>query len=193
MNEKSEVAILVQRLVDSDLSPRERNELLNRAGNENLWRSIALAFMEAQSLDQTFGDLKVSEDVEEAARLFPRRKLAFSNGVSVLWRYGCIAATAATLLLMLYSGSLLNQTTTEQTQTIAHAENSHDDRAIDLEEALARSGAPVPERFKLDLLHAGYLLSESNQVADVNLPFGGTVQMPVRKFDIRYLGQAAFQ
>ena len=192
MNKQLAVATLIQRLVDSDLSSHERDQLLARADNENLWQPIAMAYMEAQSLDQAFGRLRIAEDVEpEAARFFSLRKPELTNGVNVIWRYGCIAATAAMLLLMLYSGSLLSQQTTEK--TVAHVEDAIDHRQLNLEEALARSGAPVPERFKLDLLHAGYLLRESNQVADVNLPFGGTVQMPIRKFDIRYLGQAAFQ
>ena len=193
MNDTTRWETLIQRLVDSDLSSDEKNELLKEGDQQQLWKPIALAFLEKQALDHSLGALKASHaSPMDFLGVNPDPTETVENGVSAWWRYGCIVATAAALLLMLYSGppSVSNPSVTS---AIAQNKESVNADVLELTEALERSGAPIPEGFRLDLLHAGYLLSESKQVADVNLPFGGTIQMPVRRFDLRYLGQSAFQ
>ena len=62
-----------------------------------------------------------------------------------------------------------------------------------LAEALARSVKPISMEARRELLKAGYLINEVPQIANVQLPSGQAFEMPVRRFNIQYLGNAAYQ
>lgn len=66
-------------------------------------------------------------------------------------------------------------------------------RAYSLSEAMARSTLPIPTGFRREMLKAGYLVSENRETATVDLPIGGSVEIPIRTIEIEFLGLAAYQ
>ena len=190
----------IQMLADGELSHDDRCQFLAsiKQGSE-LWREIAVAFVEKQVLDVALG--------ADQIRLEPKRSLparnSDSNDRSALpwW-----IAIAASLVLGLLAGVLWNSNPTAL--TVAQHSTSimrHNDGTaskelaaeelpkLRLDEALARSIKPISMQARRELLKAGYLVDEVPQIASVQLPSGQAIEMPVRRFNIQYLGNAAYQ
>ena len=184
--------ILIQRLVDGDLPSSQRSELIAGLKSDGHWKQIAIAFVEKQILDETIGDVAGAIAGEES-RVDPSFRLTGYTARKI--RISHFVAAAAASVLLLAFGYWMGTNEREQLVADRNDDLVELDRSAPLEltDALSRCIAPIPERFRLDLLQAGYLLNEDEKLADVSLPFGGTIQMPVRSFDIRYLGASAFQ
>ena len=65
--------------------------------------------------------------------------------------------------------------------------------SLSLNDALARCSMPIPDRFRLNLLEAGYVVREDEKISDVSLPFGGSIKIPVREVKIEYRGIDTYQ
>ena len=70
---------------------------------------------------------------------------------------------------------------------------SVDEHPMALAEALARSSTPVSAGFRRSLLEAGYFVDEVDKMAEVELPNGNSIRMPIRQVNIHYLGMSAYQ
>jgi hypothetical protein len=89
------------RLVDDELSEKERREILGRLDDEpGGWRRCALAFLEAQCWKQSLGE--ISNDREES----PKTTLA-RNPQRSPWagRMGLLSAMAASFLVAMWLGT----------------------------------------------------------------------------------------
>ena len=70
--------------------------------------------------------------------------------------------------------------------------NEPSPNTLALSDALSRCSTPIPDQFRRDMLSAGYVINEDHDIRKVSLPFGGTIEMPVRNFEVQYLGTSAF-
>ena len=189
----------IQLLADGELSHDDRRQFLAAIEQDSeLWREIAVAFVEKQVLDGALG--------AAPARLEPKRSLparnSDSNWRALPWWIGI----AASLVLGLLAGALWNSNSTapaiaehstsierNNERTAPNDPSSESLPKLRLDEALARSVKPISMEARRELLKAGYLVDEVPQIADVQLPSGQAIKMPVRRFNIQYLGNAAYQ
>ncbi len=188
---------LLQRLVDGELSSDERANVIRRLDQHpDDWRRVALEFLHQQLLNQAIGDdvadhLSASQQTSqqigaiESKSILPRRlKHYWVNPI----------ATVAILLLMVSLGyslaQLANRSTAEDSSVAVQVDA---ESKLSLADALAKCVTPVPDSFRREMLTAGYFLVEDQQLTEVKLPTGDTIEMPIRQFDIHYIGEAAFQ
>ena len=190
----------IQLLADGELSHDDRCQFLASIEQDSeLWREIAVAFVEKQVLDGALGADRIKP---EPKRPLPARNLD-SNNRSALPRW---IAIASSLVLGLLAGVLWNSNPTapsiaqHSTSITGHGDNtapsntaSDEHPKLRLDEALARSVKPISMQARRELLKAGYLVDEVSQIANVQLPSGQAFEMPVRRFNIQYLGNAAYQ
>ena len=189
----------IQLLVDGELSHDDRCQFLSTIdrGSE-LWCEIAVAFVEKQILDASLGGNPA--DIETAAPLATRQPTPKKQALP-LW-----IAIAASLLLGLLAGTWWNSNTNapsiaegptvtrnQDTTTASGNESNGGQPQLQLDEALARSVKPISLQAKRELLKAGYLIDEVPQMASVRLHSGQAIEMPIRQFNVHYLGNAAYQ
>jgi len=235
--------ILIQRLVDNELPPEQRTQLIDRIGwRDGDWQAIAMAFLDNQWLDQSLTQLV--EDFERPQREKQQREkqqresqvesevseLESLNGVHTYssvsaakkiasdrqpdhhsltkninrmrWAIGSLAAALAMAWFGFALGQVMNRGS-ETPPLVGSQVNSNDPNAnesadeqiagLQLTDALARCRAPIPREFRLELLRAGYVLKENQAIKPVALPFGGQVEIPVREFDLKFVGNSAYQ
>lgn len=196
MDKQVKHELQIQQLVDGGLGHSERSKLLLSLENDSpVWRDIALAFVQNQILDETLGLGPVTSPETAQKKETSAVNIAPSRGWTLL-------AIAASLLLGLWLGSFFGDSTTpiamnpdptrqEVKSDPPELNNDHDQ--IMLAEALARSVRPVSLDARRAFLKAGYVLDEQEKIADVQLPTGDLIQLPIRQFNVRYLGNAAYQ
>lgn len=194
--------ILIQKLVDGELDHTTRSQVLSGIPIDSIqWKDIALAFVEKQIFDEAINSIEAVEEskvrvVECAPESVHSRG---SRMHSLLWAAGL----AACLLAGIFIGSDLF--TADQNPTAHQPPKSKDstelaetpdissENSIKLAEALSRSISPVPKEFRRALLKAGYTLKENQQMAAVQLPTGGQIEVPVRNVAVTYVGLNSFQ
>ena len=190
----------IQLLADGELSHDDRRQFLAAIEQDSeLWREIAVAFVEKQVLDAA---LAADQIRLEPNYSLPARNSDSNNRSALPWWIGI----AASLVLGLLAGVLWNSNPTapsiaqhstsivrnnDRTAPNDPASESHP--KLRLDEALARSVKPISMEARRELLKAGYLINEVPQIANVQLPSGQAFEMPVRRFKIQYLGYAAYQ
>jgi anti-sigma factor RsiW len=185
----------LQMLVDGALSHDHRSELLRGLDDEpGAWRQIAIGFLEKQLLDETLspaGNPKMTPtEIREPVVEYHTTR----SGPS---RWGWLAL-AACLAIGIGLGSLIPRdaqppAVAQNTDVRQPKAKTQTDDSLRLEDALARSIQPVSLDAHRQFLRAGYVVNESQKVADVTLPTGDLIQMPVRQVTVKYLGDAAFQ
>lgn len=192
--------ILVQRLVDRDLPATERQECIQRLRTKEQWQQVAVAFLEKQILDETIGSFAGRSDriAAEVIPVSPSRRPDWP--ISRFHIRHLVAAVAGAMLLLASgywigtgqsSGRVVDRS--ESISAPATDRATEEKPFLNLTDALARCVTPVPDQFRLDLLQAGFVLNEDEKLTDVVMPFGGTIKMPIRRFDIQFLGASAFQ
>ena len=183
----------LQMLVDGALDHQQRSDFLRSLDDDfKAWREIAIGFLEKQVLDEALAHCQMAEPSltsssrQVEAETGPRRVRS-----AIFW-----LALAASMLVGLWLGSIL-PTGNSPTEIADNSRPSEDivvaDKSLPLVDALARSVRPVSLDTQREFLRAGYVLNESHELADVTLPTGDLIQMPIRQFEIKYLGNAAFQ
>ena len=187
----------LQLLVDGGLNHSERSKLLLSLNNDSpVWRDMALAFVQKQILDESLRGLGAATASENDHR----SELAVRRSHPTSARGWNFLAIAASLLLGLWLGSFFENSTTPMAMNpdSVHQDVNSDppeinDNQIMLADALARSVRPVSLDARRAFLKAGYVLDEQEKIADVQLPTGDMIQLPIRQFNVRYLGNAAYQ
>ncbi len=114
INDDSLMDARFDRLVDDELSERERRELLAGLDNEpGGWRRCALAFLESQCWKKAVRTPARHEEKAAPNRIAAPKPLESHRP---RWRshLGTLAAMAASFLIMFYAASLLLRTETEQ-------------------------------------------------------------------------------
>jgi len=174
---------LIDRLVDGELADEERGELLSRFDQSaDGWRTVALAFLEAQSWRQALHAPRESKTLTEPplpALARPRRQR------SLLWLATCVAAA----LLAFGVGrsvnrpqSLVEQSAQQPVKTESVATHSPAAPAVPQTiPSLTRDARQVLERH-------GYRVQERPRVVSLRRPDGQTVQMLVNEVEVRYVG-----
>lgn len=188
----------IQQLVDGNLSHTDRSQWLQTLDDDQLvWRDIALAFVEKQVLDEALSGIG---DSAPAPRIDTPKVGGENHRPAKSTRQGTWWAVAASLAMGLWLGSLFfsdhqpNQVASVNQPVPSNnlSTNSPNDHLM-LADALARSITPVTPDARRAFLKAGYVVDEQKTVADVQLPSGDLVQLPVRQFNVQYLGNAAYQ
>ena len=194
MDKQVKHELQLQQLVDGSLSHSERSNLLRSLGNDSpVWRELALAFVQKQILDESLGKPETFLIEEPEVTLRPNHATS-SRG----WTY---LAIVASLLLGLWLGSFFENSTNSPIanqpeiaqKNLDPSSSEIQNNQIMLADALARSVRPVSLDARRAFLKAGYVLDEQEKIADVQLPTGDLIQLPIRQFNVRYLGNAAFQ
>ena len=188
----------IQLLADGQLSHDQRSRFLDSISDDpGQWRELALAFVENQVLNEALHENAQVNRIHRSqkADIVNMQQADASPARRMSW-----LAVAASLAVGLLTGFLLfsGQSPESVSGSSPRPEVGTDTAvevpdSIPLEEALARSARPVSLDARRELLRAGYFVDETRQVADVELPTGKLIQMPVREFKIHYLGNAAFQ
>ncbi len=182
---------ILRRLIDGELKPEERAQVIQRIDQQpEMWRRVALEFLHGQMLDRALGQ-HVAHHIDERP---PLRKRPRPDRLVALTPIANRLAMAAVFALMIALGYSLGRV--GHSPPFRDPEPNHaaiDETELQLTDALAKCVTPVPDSFRRELLMAGYYLAENQRLARVALPTGGTLDMPVRQFDIHYIGQDAFQ
>lgn len=195
MDKQVKHELQLQQLVDGSLSHSERSNLLLSLGNDSpVWRDLALAFVQKQILDESLGKPGAMVTTEPGKVALRKNHAPLSRG----WTY---LAIVASLLLGLWLGSFFESSNQSPLANQPEVANNTQDpgpseiqnNQIMLADALARSVRPVSLDARRAFLKAGYVLDEQEKIADVQLPTGDLIQLPIRQFNVRYLGNAAFQ
>ncbi|MEM7453033.1 MAG: hypothetical protein AAF456_01645 [Planctomycetota bacterium] len=185
----------IQLLVDGQLDHDERSRLLRSlADDSSQWREVALAFIESQILNEAlnFDDMSAmvraeKQPVQDDVRLPSSRRTPWI-AIAVSLAAGLLCG-----FLMFRGPAPEAVTQSDPAPVVNNTESNADPDSIPLEEALARSARPVSLDARRELLRAGYFIDEIREVADVELPTGKLIKMPVREFKVHYLGNAAYQ
>ena len=136
-------AILLDRLVDGELSERERQEFLSTLDDrEDGWRRCALAFLEAQSWGQQFPAL-ISESEDKPAVVVASAEENAANLHSLRW-----FAVAACLLIAFFLGRAIRQEHGVDSTEIQVVESTPQEEVIDEEPEVK----DLPEREAITLL-----------------------------------------
>lgn len=197
---------LMQQLVDGELSHSARSQWLSGVADDSaLWRDLALAFVEKQITDEALCDFVQCDFVkDETSAQHPTQTQPIavkqstpsagshaSRSRVLMW----VAGLAACLLAGFFVGSefpesrsIPMEVSNQVNETPAPAVSS-----IGLADALSRSNAPVPNEFRRALLKAGYALKDRQTIANVTLPSGGRIELPVRDVDVTFVGLSSFQ
>ncbi len=188
----------IQLLADGELPDEMRNQLLRTLDDHpQLWRKVALAFVENQVLEQTFRESGDNRRQPENIAIPDIRKS--ENSLSIWETFGVkLVALAACMLIGWFIGANLgssNSVTEAPDSKIADSavQVQPVSTRLELTDALARSYVPVPADFRKSLLAAGYFLDEKQELAEVSLPNGNLIKLPVRQFNIHYMGSSAYQ
>lgn len=187
----------VQQMIDGELAHDDRIRLVEGLeAKPELWRQVGLAFLENQLLCET---LK-STDGENASNSCSRtehvgRPIVHPNRASRIPVIAWLTAMAACLLLGVFVGS----SSTTKGQSIAAQTPAEDDLTehpvvnAEFADAIARSATPIPNHFRRELLKAGFLVNEVETLKTVMSPIGGSVDIPIREVEIKYLGNSIYQ
>ena len=187
---------LLQKLVDHELGPEQRKSFIHSLEDHH-WKSVAMAFVEHQILNEQIPSIaaemnqplitpsSLTADKKQEAE--SKRRTSFWNKTLAIVLAGLICAATGYFVASWSSPD-------GSTKTTASLDDPTSPKnLLSLKEALARCTMPIPEKFRLNLLEAGYVLTEDEKVSDVSLPFGGTVQIPVREVNVEYRGFDTFQ
>lgn len=188
------VASKIQLLTDGELDHQSRAELLKQAEQDSqIWRAIALAFVEQQLMDEALGELsligneKVAPENQSCLPVVP-----VDSSETKRWFW--VAGIAASLLIGTMIGAGLNFT--QSNSPVVQVDGSETEAApssIDLADAIERSATPLPEHFRRNLLKAGYRVEEKRLFQQVSLPIGGSIEIPTRNVEVTYVGLSAYQ
>lgn len=193
------IDLQIQMLADGELGHDERSELLKSMEHHpQRWQQLALAFVDNQVVQEAIRQPAITEPIHtnlrrDSASSVKRQRGRFIRG----W-----LAMAVCLSIGLLSGMWIPGDESNTTQPGAMSQS--DDRTpaateaarltpTSLEDAISRSTSPIPIRFRRQLLQAGYVVNERQTNETVELPIGGSIDIPVRQVQIQYLGLAAYQ
>jgi hypothetical protein len=174
---------LIDRLVDGELSDDERGELLSRLDQSaEGWRTLALAFLEAQtwrSALHTERDPKPQVERRLPAMVQPRRDR------TLLWLATCVA----TALLAFGVGRSRSVPPSPAEQSAKLPIETQSVATHSPKESPAPQTIPqlTPDARQVLERH-GYRVQERPRVVSLRRPDGQTVQMLVNEVEVRYVG-----
>ena len=189
---------MIQKLVDGELSHDARSQWMSGLSDgSETWRELALAFVEKQVIGEALEGI-----AEEVPKTFvaPKKQIEETSSQrrarTLIWLVGLTACLLAGVFIgAQYAAQNSDSVAVKQdinSQPLKQDLQEHD-AAIGLADALSRSSSPVPNEFRRALLQAGYSLRDQQTIANVTLPTGGQVELPVRDVDVTYVGLKAFQ
>ena len=189
---------MIQKLVDGELSHDARSQWMSGLSDgSETWRELALAFVEKQVIGEALEGI-----AEEVPKTFvaPKKQIEETGSQrrarTLIWLVGLTACLLAGVFIgAQYAAQNSDSVAVKQdinSQPLKQDLQEHD-AAIGLADALSRSSSPVPNEFRRALLQAGYSLRDQQTIANVTLPTGGQVELPVRDVDVTYVGLKAFQ
>ena len=189
---------MIQKLVDGELSHDARSQWMSGLSDgSETWRELALAFVEKQVIDEALEG--ITAEVPKAF-VAPKNQIEETGSQrrarTLIWLVGLTACLLAGVFIgAQYAAQNSDSVAVKQdinSQPLKQDLQEHD-AAIGLADALSRSSSPVPNEFRRALLQAGYSLRDQQTIANVTLPTGGQVELPVRDVDVTYVGLKAFQ
>ena len=189
---------MIQKLVDGELSHDARSQWMSGLSDgSETWRELALAFVEKQVIGEALEG--IAEEVPKAF-VAPKNQIEETGSQrrarTLIWLVGLTACLLAGVFIgAQYAAQNSDSVAVKQdinSQPLKQDLQEHD-AAIGLADALSRSSSPVPNEFRRALLQAGYSLRDQQTIANVTLPTGGQVELPVRDVDVTYVGLKAFQ
>ncbi len=187
--------LTIQRLADGELDANQRAAAIRQLDRcPDQWRKVALELLHRRLLDRAIGH-HVDEQLS-ACTIGGSDELKSRQSGIARRRLLNPLAMAATVLLMLSLGYWLGQTDLRRATVVEHPailDQLSAESRLSLADALAKCVTPVPDSFRREMLSAGYFVAEDQQLRQVELPTGRTIEMPVRHFNIHYLGNSAFQ
>ena len=186
---------LLQKLVDGELTPEQRESFVNSLDGSQ-WKTVALAFVENQILDEQIPHIapELQPPRKECSAVRPvrlepvtgRHRLAEGTRVLAVVLLGVLCASIG------YAIATWSMPSEEH--LVTPSGSSVDSKSpLSLDDALSRCSMPIPENFRLNLLEAGYIVKENETISDVSLPFGGTIKIPIRQVNIEYHGMSTYQ
>ncbi len=189
---------MIQKLVDGELSHDARSQWMSGLSDgSETWRELALAFVEKQVIGEALEGI-----AEEVPKTFvaPKKQIEETGSQrrarTLIWLVGLTACLLAGVFIGAeFAAQNSDSVAVKQdinSQPLKQDLQEHD-AAIGLADALSRSSSPVPNEFRRALLQAGYSLRDQQTIANVTLPTGGQVELPVRDVDVTYVGLKAFQ
>ena len=210
----------IQFLVDGELSNKDRHSFLRSLDETSGgWKQLALAFVEQQLMDEAFAPL--ASEMKEASRepYVPKAPSVPWNQQVHSFRFWASFITAALVGFLcgvfgmstspntftksqpnitandLTAGSMDSKDSrkSDQEETRTSGAASPINQPISLAEAISRSIHPIPTPFRHEMLKAGYRVFEDQKQATVKLPTGGSIELPIRDVQIKYVGISAFQ
>ena len=219
---RDNLAIQIQQLVDGELSHEERCRLLKHLSNvESGWKQLALGFVEQQIIRESL--VPVAREIKTSGFLVPqgdaiRKKSKEDYAASkTRWWVGLVAATLVgflggtmcymSLQSLLPGGDVvlnnagsdipevvksLGSVQVDEQETVQIG-SELDNEKLTLADAMSRSMLPIHPVFRVEMLKAGYEVLEDQKKTRVDLPTGGTIEIPIRDVQINYVGVSVFQ
>lgn len=181
----------LDRLVDGELSERDRSALLRALDREpNGWKRCAIAFLEAQTWRQAAADVVADDRSSLIAPAKPPCGSPTRRGTFVRQAF----AVAAAVIVAFCTGFAFRDA--RQPQTLMTRRGSAMEstvvpsKAVALPANDAMRGAPaVPEYVRLQLERQGYQVKGDRKVVAIALDDGRKVAVPVETVSYRYVGQ----
>lgn len=187
----------LQLLVDGELDQHSRTQLVEQCEKQTeLWRQLGAAFVANQIInevcinvrrDQCRRSLVAQANRSTTDNLKPSRPIPLTA-----W----FVALAASLLIGIFLGGFYNSPNfnpilvQSDTNQMAPPEKPE---FLDLADAISRSTLPIPTNFRRELLKAGFHVDELQRVTTVDLPIGGSVEIPIRHVEIKFMGSDLYQ
>lgn len=195
--------LTLQKLVDNELNQKELDSLIDVVeSDDQQGRLVAMAFIEKQLFDRVITQemSKQVPDLTKAKNGTPdkpsrsrRMLVAMAASVGFALLVGFVSGQQFNQPQAIGSAGAASSTEDSSSNRIVETEQNFEFDEQALEDALARSWTPVPLGFKRELLRGGYVLQEQQRFTKVSLPGGDTIDVPIRKVNIEYLGQATIQ
>ncbi|MEL7498129.1 MAG: hypothetical protein AAFN77_10995 [Planctomycetota bacterium] len=195
----------LQQFVDGELPHEQRRSmLLEIEQSDGGWKCLALAFVEQQVVNESvasYFDQPLSNAEINRCDIKPPGRGGSVSRTRLFWS---LVGLIVGVLIGTYwiSNWFPNQSPSSiasvsvarlSAAPVDRAEHSPAQPQLTLADAIARSAAPIPMEFRREMLKAGYVVDEEQRTTEVDLPHGGTVQVPVRTVEIKFLGLAAYQ
>ena len=193
----NEIETRIQQLVDGELSHSGRIQLIKQLDAlPGMWRRLGVAVIENQVIGESLGSsaVQLCAPNEPVPIISPQEKSEDSFHHRSPWTW--VAAISASLLLGVWignwnvkNGNTIAVNSPGHQALVTSASGDHAEFA----DAIARSTTPIPVHFRRELLQAGFQVNELNRMTTVKSPVGGSVDIPIRQVEVKYLGNSIYQ
>lgn len=187
----------LQWLVDGELDRHNRAELLEQCDKHTeLWRQLGMAFVENQIVNEVCAGIRKTQHQQFLSEQAQEPKSDQTKSARSIPMTAWFVALAASLLLGIFLGGFHSSTNNDP--LLVHSNPNQKSplekpEFVDLADAISRSSLPIPTNFRRELLKAGFHVDELQRMTTVDLPIGGSVEIPIRHVEIKYLGSDLYQ